>query len=542
MLDPVNLCIIAESTPARDRLVGQLQTEGYSLIAVDGPSGLETIRERQPQVVLCDWEAPDLGGPDIVQMLRADTLTADCHIILLAEHYDSKACAAGLAAGGDDLFGKDRPFDELVGRIRVGIRMCGLQMDLKQAAITDPLTGLHNRGHFGNVLESEFARSRRYGSRLSLIMLDLDHFKAVNDTYGHQVGDAVLRMVGQRLPHWVREPDTVARYGGEEFIVVAPEATLARAEELAERLRRQLADLTVPEEMEGCRLTASFGVASDENPRVTTADGLVILADQALYAAKRAGRNRVATSDQLYGMGEPLQKQSDEVEHLRRQVESLSIQAKEAYVQSIWSLVQALEARDRYTSCHSQNITFIAEKVAQKLGLSPALTRSVRLAAMLHDIGKIGVPDSVLLKPSELTQEERAILRRVPQLSANIVDHMRILQAELPMIRHQRENYDGTGYPLGLAGDQIPIGSRILMVADAFDSLTSDRVFRPSCSATNAIKEIRRHAGTQFDPRVVEALTACLDEDEAGFLERMEANRQALETNGDPLSMSALRD
>jgi len=532
MADPVDLCIIAEPSPARDSLIAQLRGEGYSLVAAnDGPGGLETVRKTQPRVVLCDWEVSDLRGLDICCMLQADALTAGSYVILLTNQYDTHACAEGLAAGGDDLFGKDRSFNELVIRIRVGFRMWDLQMDLKRAAITDGLTGLYNYAHFAEVLESEFARSRRYGGRLALILLDLDNFKAVNDTYGHQVGDMVLQQVGQMLKTSVREPDTVARYGGEEFVVIAPEASLEQAEDLAERLRQKLIGQLGPEEMHGNWVTGSFGVASDEDSSVTTASSLVVLCDRALYAAKRAGRNCVVTSARLSQLTQENEDDPAEVQELRRQVASLSIQAKEAYVQSIWALVQALEARDKYTARHSQNVTFFAEQIAIRLKLSPALVRSVRLAAMLHDIGKIGIPDGVLMKPGALTEDEWAVLRRVPQLSANIVDHMRILQAELPMIRHQRENYDGSGYPMGLTGDQIPIGSRILMVADAFDALTTDRVFRPSRNITDALSEMRRHADTQFDPMVVEALAGCIAEDQARFLKCIESSRRALRTD-----------
>ncbi len=523
------LCVIAEPSSRRDSLVEGLGKEGYVINVADTvAAGLDCVRRNQPQVVLCDWKVGPTSGLEACRMLRADALTADVNIILIATHYDSDACAACLAAGGDDLFGRERSFDELISRIRVGIRMYNLQMELKHAAITDGLTGLYNHSHFINVIESEFARSRRYGSRLSLITLDLDHFKAVNDTYGHQVGNVVLRQIGQVLRNSVREHDTVARCGGEEFAVIAPEASLTSAAELAERLRQRIAETIRPDQMRGDGVTASFGVASDEDSHVSTSSTLLEMADQALYAAKRSGRNCVRTTADLAKLASESHGDSPEVEQLRRQVASLSVQAKEAYVQSIWSLVQALEARDKYTARHSQNVKEFSERIAAQMDLSPALVQSIGLAAMLHDIGKIGVPDSILLKPGSLTEEERAALRTVPQLSASIVDNMRILQAELPMIRHQHEYFDGSGYPTGLAGDQIPIGARILLVAEAFDSLTTDRVFRPSRSISDAMDEIRRHAGTQFDPRIVDALSDCIRDHRSAIEDCIASSRKAM--------------
>jgi len=528
MPNRVDLCVIAEPKAERAKLVKQLEAEGYStVVSDDAVSALDLIRKTPLRVVLCDWSVSDRTGPEICRMLRADPLTSDCYIILLTKRCNSEVYSEGLAAGGDDVVGEDRRFDELIGRIRVGLRMWDLQMNLKQAAITDGLTGLYNHLHFSRMLESEFARSRRYGARLSLILMDLDHFKAVNDTFGHQAGDVVLQQVGRVLRGSVREVDVVARYGGEEFAVIAPEANLAQARDLAERLRGRIAEQVRPPEIHEHTISASFGVASDEDSRVATAGDLIEMADQALYASKRCGRNRVMTAIEAAHASQTTDWDYAEVDHLRKQVASLSAQAKEAYVQSIWALVQALEARDKHTARHSQNVTFFSEQLAIRLGLSPSMTRSIRLAAMLHDIGKVGVPDEILMKPGALNEQERAVLRSVPQLSASIVDHMRILQTELPIIRHQHENYDGSGYPMGLAGEQIPIGARILMVADAFDSITTDRVFRQHRGIAEALKEIRRHVGTQFDPGVVEALEACLFEDEPRWRECIQSSRRS---------------
>ncbi len=529
MKNAVDLCVIAEPQGRLSDLMNQFVHEGYTVATFHGVSeALEHLSDHKSRLVLCQWSVGGQRGSDICRLLRAAPATADSYIILVTDHYDHEVCGIALAAGGDDFFSLDRSMDELAGRVRVGLRMSDLQADLKRAAITDGLTGLYNHAHFSTVIDSEFARCRRYGARLSLILIDLDHFKVVNDTFGHQVGDVVLQQLGRTLKAAVREVDVVARYGGEEFAVITPEANLTQARELADRLRRRVLDQVHPQELHDHPITASFGVSSDEDTRVATSSDLVEMADQALYVAKRLGRNRVATVMEL-GHGRPTTEADySELEHLRKQVASLSAQAKEAYVQSIWALVQALEARDRYTARHSQNVTFFAEQLAIRLGLSPSMIRSVRLAAMLHDIGKVGVPDRVLMKPGKLTEEERAILRTVPQLSASIVDHMRILQTELPIIRHQRENFDGSGYPMGLCGDQIPIGARILMVADAFDSLVTDRIFRSHRTIPDAIEEIRRHTKTQFDPSVVGALEACLVEDEPRWVECIKSSHHLL--------------
>lgn len=509
MSEAVQICLIDSDDARRTRLADQFrELKLHFSEANDVVSGLELVRKRRPKIVCCGDGTPTGTRHAICEHIRTELGSSIPYLLLALNAEQAETVDASTEQVADDSITAPCPSLLLMSRITLGLRTEQLRADLERATITDRLTGLFNHCHFTSLLETEFARSRRYGGSLSILMVDLDFFKAINDTFGHQVGNDVLEITADVLRQGVRDTDTVARYGGEEFAVVVPEAPLKAATEMAERLRIALAsDVRCPE-LRDQRITASFGVVSVDDPRAATASDLVELADRALYLAKHQGRNRVCTSlevkDVEEGDGSTLT--SEEVFSLRKQVVELSIQAREMFVQSVWALVQALEAKDPFTAYHSRNVTLYAEELARRMNLSGPLVQVIRHAAMLHDLGKIGLPDAVLMKTTPLDDAERKLLRRVPMITARILDHMRILETELQIIRHQREHYDGSGHPAGLVGDEIPIGSRIVMVADAFDSMTTDRVYRPRKSVADALAELERLSGKQFDPRIVAAL------------------------------------
>jgi diguanylate cyclase (GGDEF)-like protein len=353
-------------------------------------------------------------------------------------------------------------------------------------------------------------------------MLDLDHFKAVNDTYGHEVGNNVLRATARYLQRMVRDTDIVARYGGEEFAIICPHTTLDEAERLAERICNAFAQQVRTPECPQAQVTATLGVVSTADASVTSVTELINLADQALYHGKRKGRNRVTRSDRMPDQAAPVGMQAGEVERLRKQVLALSMQAKELCLQSVWSLVQALEARDRYTAWQSRNVTFYVNCLVESAGWPAGLRQATANAAMLHNLGKIGVPDRILQKPGALTPDEAQVLRQVPLLTCKILEPLRIFETEILIIRHLREWYDGSGYPHGLVGPRIPLGSRVLAVAEAFDALTSDRAYRQRRPIAAALAEVQRQAGRQFDPQFADLLARVADEQHRAWQARID--------------------
>jgi diguanylate cyclase (GGDEF)-like protein/putative nucleotidyltransferase with HDIG domain len=378
----------------------------------------------------------------------------------------------------------------LVGMLRRGV--AGLFTRLADSARTDPLTELLNRRGFEELMEIELERSRRGESPLSLLVIDLDHFKAVNDEFGHPIGDRALRLFARALSETIRRVDRPARIGGEEFAVVLPDTEPHSAYLLAERLRRRLAE-EVP--AHPVRLSASIGVACSPRHGLTVSE-LMHAGDRALHAAKALGRDRAVMYDpEIVGSLIAARERGE----LRRE-ENLA---------AVMVLAETLDIRDSGTARHSQTVAHLAAITARGLGMAPELVERVRLAGVLHDIGKIGVPDSILRKPGPLTEVEYAEMQGHTELGARIVAGANLEDISAWVLAHH-ERPDGRGYPNRLAGEDIPLEARILAVADSYEAMTSDRVYRLSIGDAAAQEELRRCAGTQFDANVVEALIAAL--------------------------------
>ncbi len=364
---------------------------------------------------------------------------------------------------------------------------------LYDAARADPLTKLSNRRGFRELLDLELARARRAQANVTVVAGNLDHFKEVNDRSGHHVGDTALQRVARLLDAGKRDIDGVARVGGEEFALVLPDTDDHGAFAIAERLRCELREEFA---RDAVPLTISFGVATYPQNGETAAS-LLRAADVALYAAKRSGRNRTV-------LHSPALRAVPCVDGDSRDI------AAERFVAVILDLAEAVDLRFSGSARHSETVGRYAEMMAHELGLSEQRTSRVRLAGLLHDIGKVGVPDDILKKPGKLTDEEFALIRRHPELGEQILEHPSLVDVREWVGAHH-ERPDGRGYPLGLRAAEIPLEARILAVADAYEAMTSDRTYRSSMAHSAARTELERCAGTQFDAAVVAALVSVLD-------------------------------
>jgi diguanylate cyclase (GGDEF)-like protein len=502
----VDICVIEDDASQRRYLVSRLQNQYAVVEAADGQTGLERIREYRPRVVVCDLLMPGISGLDVCRQVRSDPNAAGAYFIFTTICQDRETKHLALNIGADDYLTKPYDFDEFCARIQNGVRISRLQERLHYAALTDGLTGLWNHAHFRHLLDVEYSRTRRYGGCVALLMIDMDHFKAVNDTYGHEVGNRVLIGAARTIKRLVRDTDIVARYGGEEFAIICPRTSVEDARALAERIRLAISrEVQIPQHPD-VRVTTSIGVVSSDSPAVCSVLDLINASDQALYDAKRQGRDRVEVASKVSAEAVEIS-DNGAVERLSRQVASLSMQAKDLCLQSIWALVQALEARDPFTVRHSRNTMYYAQQLAEHAEWPENARVTINTAAMLHDLGKIGIPDALLQKAGPLTPAEAAIVRRVPLITCKILEPLRIFENEVLIIRHLRERWDGAGYPNGLREKAIPLGARLLAVAEAFEALTSDRCHRPRRSVKMALETIQADAGGQFDPEFVERLT-----------------------------------
>lgn len=351
-------------------------------------------------------------------------------------------------------------------------------------ARTDNLTSLGNHRAYQAALREMIVASETTGSPFSLALLDVDDFKRVNDTFGHPTGDELLVQLAGLLERI--DGAQAFRFGGDEFAILCDldEMSSFRA---VEQLQHQVAALPTP----GGAVTISVGIATYPS-HADSAEELQRTADGALYWSKHHGKNRSC----LYS---PSVVRVFSTEELERATE------RDARLRAAKNLVRFVDARDPSTASHSQIVSSLAEAIGLELNLDPEMVERLRLAGLLHDLGKIGLPDAILRAPRALTDEEFAIVRRHPEFGHALLDGLGVEPVD-EWVLHHHEHWNGSGYPHGLAGEEIPLGARIILVADAFEAITADRPYRKAQSAEAALAELRRNAGMQFDPDVVAAL------------------------------------
>jgi diguanylate cyclase (GGDEF)-like protein len=380
----------------------------------------------------------------------------------------------------------------IVGMQRAGANR--LIWRLSDAARTDPLTGLMNRRGFQDLIATELERASRSGQPLSLLVADLDHFKTLNDSFGHAAGDQALERLSLILNTAKRRIDTAARIGGEEFAVVLPDSDHHAAYILAERMRREVRETFL---LEPHALTVSIGVATFPI-HGSTADALLARGDEALYEAKALGRDRtVVYADGLSEAREPGATGYIQDRSPRR-------------ASTVVALADVMDARESVSGDHSQAVGRYAAAIASEMGLPDAVVERVRFSGIVHDVGKIALPESVLNKPGWLSAEDWIEMRRHPEVGASILSGDDLADVREWVLAHH-ERPDGTGYPHGKLGHEIPLEARILAVADAYEAMTSHRLYRSAMAPSAARAELERGCGTQFDKRVVEAFFRVLD-------------------------------
>ena len=365
-------------------------------------------------------------------------------------------------------------------------------LSLQTQATTDPLTGLPNHRSMVLALDQELERSMRYARPCALLFLDLDHFKAMNDSCGHLAGDSVLSEMVTPILAGLRTADVAGRWGGEEFLVILPETELADAVVAAERIR----DLVSGHRFSiagGAHLTCSIGVAAYPYD-ASTRDELVEAADQAMYAAKRLGRDQVRAA------------MDPSVVAFLSQIRRASSREETTISGIVQALTTVVRVHDPAKDARAQEVSNLAMRVASSLGLSPTEVRIVGLAARLHDIGMVSVPQSILQKQSALNSDDWSTVIAHPAIGAEVVASVPSLNVIAPIIRAHHERWDGTGYPDGLHGDRIPMGARVISACVAFCAITHGSSRSVPRTTDEALAEMNACAGTQFDPKVVRSL------------------------------------
>ncbi len=378
--------------------------------------------------------------------------------------------------------------EQLASQIAMSIQNSRLYAEAEEKARVDEVTNLLNRRSLDEYMVTEINRHSRYGGVFSLIILDLDGFKAFNDSYGHPAGDKLLKEIGKVLKAAIRSTDQAFRYGGDEFAVLLPSTPIDATSHVADRVRRQIALKTKAGHI---AITASLGLASWPADGVTPAE-IIAAADTALYRAKREGGDRTYCAS---GTLLELEDTSLSIMDNNKDGDTLS---------AIFALAETVDAKEHYSDSHWKRVKEYAVLLAKGIELDPDEIHKIETSALLHDIGKISISEKILNKPTPLTASEWEIVKTHPQVGVNIASRVPELAPCLAGILHHHEKYDGTGYPIGLKAEEIPLEGRILAIADAFAAMTAVRSYSEAMPVEEALEELKRCANIQFDPNLVE--------------------------------------
>lgn len=368
---------------------------------------------------------------------------------------------------------------------------------IQKQSITDELTKFYNHRYFQETANT-WIQNRKY-ARFGIAIIDIDQFKIYNDLYGHASGDVALKRIAEIIRQTTSKNEMLVRFGGEEYVVLYPNLTPAQVYARADEIRENVEQAFLLSDDIREFLTVTIGIANyDING--STLEELITKADKAVLQGKQSGRNKTITYREEMEMG----------------IEDVEVQEKikDAFVSSIYALAATIDAKDHYTYGHSNNVAILSEALAKRAGFSEQQIETVRNAGLLHDIGKVGIPESVLSKPGFLTEREYEIMKGHVVQSINIIKHIPNLIDTVPIVISHHERYDGKGYPRGISGDTIPILGRVICIADSFDAMTTDRPYRKGLSLEQAVYELKKSAGKQFDPHLVDVFIEMVQQGE----------------------------
>jgi diguanylate cyclase (GGDEF)-like protein/putative nucleotidyltransferase with HDIG domain len=448
------------------------------------PVFIESVTEMVSKEVerLFDGGKPDLGGFHSLAVVP-----------LLADGFP-----VGLALSGSALptrFSEDRRSTMLLFATRLARALVNDRVyeETKALGEVDSLSGLYDRHRALEQLDIEIARARRYEGTFSILLADIDNFKNFNETWGHSAGDEVIKRVAAVLHQRNRTSDFVGRYGGDEFLMILPATTRNGAATVADHMRLALGSQPyVAPDGYAVPLRMSFGASAFPDDG-NDSQSLIAIADANLYESKRWGGDTVTLRRETFG------------------AESIDASG----FSTLDALVNAVDNKDHYTRKHSAHVAEYSASIVESLGFSKEKQEVLRVAALLHDVGKIGLPDRILRKPGPLTHEEEDAVRQHSLLGSLMVSqHMAGNDDVREAVLHHHERWDGSGYPAGLSGRSISMLGRILAVADAYSAMTTDRPYRSGLSLETAIEELKKGSGKQFDPEVVNVFLTCFHGEE----------------------------
>lgn len=490
---PVNLALLAKLLKDLDLNVVK---------ANSGQKALELMEEYDFALVLLDIQMPGMDGFETSERMKSNEKTKHVPIIFVTAANEEKYIFRGYETGAVDFLFKPVNKHILRSKVSIFLDLYKQKKQLKDLSIQDGLTGLYNHHQMDKILKQEFSRANRYGTDLSCLLIDLDFFKVVNDTFGHAFGDFVLKGFADILKAHTRESDYTFRYGGEEFMILLPQTDIVGAEIVAEKLRNICEDNVYTDASNSTTVTLSIGVSSIVHNRPGQPETLLAYADKAVYRAKAEGRNRVKIYIEDTSSNKPGDAKVDKnINYLKEHLSSVLEKTKKSYMSSLQLLVQDI-TNTKFQS-YNQRVLLYMDLIGEKLRLPQPIIETFKRSASLHNCFTILLGKDLISRKDSLTEEEKADLEAHPYMLTELTLLFDFFSDERSILQYHHENFDGSGFPEGLEGDQIPLGARIFSIAEAIVEMTTSLPDQQALSSENVIKELSDNMGTRFDPMLV---------------------------------------
>lgn len=369
--------------------------------------------------------------------------------------------------------------------------------------LIDPATECYNWRYFNNRAPQEINRARRHLHSVSFFAIDIYHFRRINELYGFKAGDFVIRRLAEIIKEFLRKEDVLTHWREDEFFIIAPHLPSKDSYTVARRISEKIVSHKFKHRKVNIRLKTSIGVVTYPEDSIFDAQQVVNALNSCISAAKKKGGNSIVLYSKARLKSKAAPKSRANVKELQGQIEKMNLLMSRDVLEMIYGFARAIEAKDSYTGKHVEYTAELAEEIAKSLKLSRNNVEDIKHAAVLHDLGKVGIDKSILSKNGPLNPKERQVIKTHPAIAAEILREINGLKGSIPAILYHHERYDGKGYPLGLKGEEIPLSARIVAIADVYQALTSDRSYRKAYSKKKALGIIRSESGKGFDPRIV---------------------------------------
>jgi diguanylate cyclase (GGDEF)-like protein/putative nucleotidyltransferase with HDIG domain len=384
-----------------------------------------------------------------------------------------------------------------------------LSKELKETSIRDELTGLYNQRFLIEALGIEIKKALRYNSPLTLLYAGLDNIRGINSKYGHEIGDKVVLDFGLIVANSVRCVDTVGRFNGDEFLAILPETPQTNSLKVCQRILNATQNFAFANGESGLNASACIGVTT-LSTLTRAPNELLNQVRLALEGAKKRGQNNICTFDEAKSIEEPVKENTELINAIKHKVYLITEESKKSHHSNILKFFEDIQLYRKFLS-HSEHVAFYSERLANKMGLGPDELNSVKISALLHDIGKLAIDERIVGKNGPLTGTEYAFIKQHPVLGAQMLSESAFIKGEINTILHHHEHFDGSGYPDHMQGTNIPLQSRILALAEAWDTMITSQVYREALPLDQALTELKKGACHQFDPDVVAIFTGLIE-------------------------------